>query len=269
MADRRTAQPRVLSPRFSISTTRRSVPTAAEETEYGARFSLRTPGASDQTQLQGTAFASGNKDQELQDNEIGDEQVDTEGPASGPGPSNWSNVMQQSVRMDRRSSTEHSVIAKSGLPDSGNTFSAHQSPQHEKHDLFAWLLPPSAKLTQRSPIALRPGGAAITDLLHATAGRLHLHFHLPSNPRRPGRPPHRPSAPDPAPPGDGWSDEEYIHTYKHTYIHIITSPHICNDVAPAALLAVHLRPTRPHQVTGQVVWKCTRQQYWTCFYRRP
>lgn len=93
------------------------MPTAAEETEYGARFSLRTPGAADTLQIREQASSptleQNNQDQGTSNEEAADARNESQ-EANVQAPPNWSNVMQQSVRMDRRSTTEHSNIPKSG-----------------------------------------------------------------------------------------------------------------------------------------------------------
>jgi hypothetical protein len=114
LANRSTAQPRVPSPRFSISTTRRSVPTAAEMTEYGVRFV--SPTADTTQRMQVTDMSASPQDVgETPGDPAGlDNVMASTSPRDSAGPANWSNVMQQSVRMDRRAVTELSNVAPSG-----------------------------------------------------------------------------------------------------------------------------------------------------------
>jgi hypothetical protein len=112
LANRSTAQPRAPSPRFSVSTTRRSVPTAAEKTEYGTRFTSPTAEAPKLTQDRDN-FSSHLEQERAHDNPPELENDTSPRESAGPA-ANWSNVMQQSVRMDRRAATELSNIAQPG-----------------------------------------------------------------------------------------------------------------------------------------------------------
>ncbi len=111
LANRSTAQPRVPSPRFSVSTTRRSVPTAAEKTEYGARYTSQAP-----KRIHDTHSISSILDEEKANADPPElnTSMESNSPRESAVPANWSNVMQQSVRMDRRAITELSNVAQSG-----------------------------------------------------------------------------------------------------------------------------------------------------------
>jgi hypothetical protein len=141
-------------------------------------------------------------------------------PRESAGPAaNWSNVMQQSVRMDRRAATELSNVAQPGSHqrptpsrDCGSRCSRCTPLPALPHGFHPTPPAPMCRLTlarpcpaaaRPRPLARRPRVAALAVVVDARRAGLPRDDHVPRQPRRPRRPPRRRAATDPPAPGPG------------------------------------------------------------------